>query len=143
MWKRLAVPIVVLAWFAVPSVAGAAQDYTPMNLTATVDSGGLVRLAWDDTQDPNFAWFGVRRSTDPNADEATWTRLPPNFTTSQATDAGLPPGTYYYYVTERSTDGTISGRSNVASVTITAPSGTPDYTPTHLTATVDGSGTFG
>src|SRR3954447_23684282 len=93
MWKRLAVPIVVLAWFAVPSVTGAAPDYTPANLTATVDSGGLVRLDWDDTQDPNFAWFGVRRSTDPNADKATWTRLPPNFTTSEATDAGLPPGT--------------------------------------------------
>ena len=49
------------------------------------------------------------------------------------TDSGRAPGTYYYYVTQVDRDGTVSGRSNVASAKVGAtatPTPTPSPTPT-------------
>jgi hypothetical protein len=112
-------------------------DDTPTNVSAVVDASRNVVIDWDDSRDPNFEWFGVRRTTDPGSDMATWTRLAPNYTVSRAVDSGLAPGTYYYYVTARARNGAISARSNVASVTVPAvqtPTPTPTVSPT-VTAT--------
>jgi hypothetical protein len=81
-------------------------------------TGRSVVLDWDDSRDPNFSHFGVRRSTQPNTDTGTWTRLAPNYTASTATDSGLAAGKYYYYVTQADKAGAISGRSVVVSATV-------------------------
>jgi hypothetical protein len=103
--------------------APARPDYTPMNLSATLDSSGHVELNWDATRDAGFASYEVRRGTDASADVATWTSL--YTTASHLTDSGLAPGTYYYSVAERSADGRMSNRSNVVSASVTCASPSP------------------
>ena len=96
-----------------------AAAYTPTGVTAAA-TGTSVALNWNDSPDPNFAYFAVRRSTQANPDAGTWTRLAPNYTISAATDSGLAAGTYYYYVRQVDKAGTASGRSAVVSATVGA-----------------------
>jgi hypothetical protein len=116
-----------------PPSPGPAPDYTPQHVSARADGSSIV-LDWDDSADPDFAHFAVRRSTDRGADEATWSRLAPNYTASTARDSGLAAGTYHYYVTEVGRSGAVSGRSAVVSATVNAspapaPQPTPEPTP--------------
>src|SRR5919199_4068573 len=64
----------------------AASVTTPTGLTATV-SGSNVNLNWDDNTGTDFSYFAVRRGTQPDPNVGTWTRLAPNYTTSQAVDS--------------------------------------------------------
>jgi hypothetical protein len=92
----------------------------PTQLHAVLDAG-TVHLAWDPSSDPGFSYFAVRRSTQPDVTQTElWTRLAPNFGTPEAADAP-GAGTFYYYVTQINTDGAVSGRSNVVSVTVPQP----------------------
>src|SRR3954453_16341527 len=70
---------------AIPASA-ATVPTTPTGLTAAA-SGSTVTLDWADNPDPGFAYFAVRLSTQPDPSTGTWTRLAPNFPTSQAVDS--------------------------------------------------------
>jgi hypothetical protein len=98
----------------------------PTNVKATAGNA-QVTITWNANTETNLAYYAVRRSTDPNADPTTWTRLATNYTTPTATDTGLSNGTtYYYYVTAVNNNNVISDRSSVVSAT---PQGTTTPPP--------------
>ena len=103
-------------WLA--SAAHAQAPPAPTGVTASV-SGEVVTLEWDQSRDPLFSYFAVRRDTqpDPNFNPLGWTRLPSNYTTPIARDSP-GPGTYYYYVTQVNTRGEISARSATVQVVV-------------------------
>jgi hypothetical protein len=119
-----------VAGFCLGTCAPASAPVTPTNLRATVAGDG-VHLAWDPSPDRRFAYFAVRRGTQPDPDAGSWTRLPGNFRDPAATDVLPNPGTYFYYVTEVDADGRVSDRSNVVRVVIAsdAPPATPSPAP--------------
>jgi hypothetical protein len=132
--RRCIVAFVLLLSFLMVAPAEAAP-VTPTNVVASQASTTSIKLTWDVSPDPNFSYFAVRRcdaATCP-VDQAQWTRLAPNFTTPTATESGLTTGhTYKYYVTEIDTSSAVSGRSNVAQLTLTAGTGNPTPTGTKI-----------
>jgi hypothetical protein len=140
-----AVLLVSLLAGCLPSGSSSEEGYgmaehaiaAPVNVRA-IPGDKRVDLDWDDSTDPAFSYFAVRRSTQPDTNSGTWTRLPGNQVVSQVTDtdAALVNGTtYYYYVTAIDTVGNVSERSAVVSATPNLPSTGAPAAPTGLTAT--------
>src|SRR3954471_20277430 len=72
----------------------------PKNVTAALQPNGDVRIEWDDNAEPDLAYYAVRWSVDKSKPQDQWTRLPQNWTTSEATHAAAPANaTVSYYVT--------------------------------------------
>ena len=93
----------------------------PTGVSASVDKG-TVRLTWDPSPNPKFAYFAVRRGTRLDSDPAKWTRLAPNYSTPTASDTPPGPGVYHYYVTEIDTSRRVSARSNFVRAEVVASS---------------------
>ncbi|MEN4042840.1 MAG: multicopper oxidase domain-containing protein [Anaerolineaceae bacterium] len=99
----------------------------PTNLTATVQAGPQVRLAWQDNAN-NETGFVIERSTD-GINFSTLATLGTNITSY--TDTAVTPGSSYVYRVKAVNAGGDSAYSNTASVTIPA---TP-AAPTNLSGT--------
>lgn len=92
----------------------------PTNVTARATMQS-VTLRWKPNSADGFAYFAVRRSTQPDPDRGSWTRLDPDYRDPTAVDSSeeLAPGsTYYYYVTAVDVAGRVSERSDVLKVTL-------------------------
>lgn len=126
--------VLLVLLLCVVMVAGvfAQTPPTPTNLTAVVVNGTThprVQLTWDGPRGP---WnFRVSRSVN---DTLHFQRVGTTYDT-MFVDGNVMPGTpYNYFVTAFSMQGGESGRSNIASITITPPP--PPPTPTNLVATL-------
>lgn len=99
----------------------------PANLIATATGAAEIRLAWDAVE--NATSYHVLRGSSANG---PLTEIATTGGTS-ALDAGLTPGTTYYYAVEADDGTTVSPDSNVASATASL------ATPSGLTATATGA----
>lgn len=116
-----------LVRFAVSSLAPNKQGPlalpTAPTLTASADAGGTVAVSWTTTydRDNQVLTYTVRRSgrTAPVATRVLGT-LPWTLGSVDATDTGVPPGTYTYRVTVTDPFG---NATSSAPVTVTVPSG--------------------
>ncbi len=108
----------------------------PTNLTASIDGSNNLVLAWTATTTPASVvkGYNIYRSTTSGSGYTLAGRVSGS-TTVTFIDTSIDPNTTYYYVARTETnDGTESGNSNEATVTI--PRLQP---PTNLSATSDGS----
>jgi len=121
-----------------PDGSGGRRPAAPAGLRATVD-GQVVTLNWNATTDPDFAYFAVRRDTQPVVTTASWTRLPVNFTSPTATDTP-GPGRYWYYVTQVNKNGQASPKSATVQVEVAQPAPPPAGPPPPETPPATGSG---
>jgi hypothetical protein len=90
----------------------------PSGLSVSSTSATSIGLKWNDSTEPDFAYYAVRRATQSDPTSGTWVRLPGNLTSSQVTDSdsALVAGTtYYYYVTAVDSSGNVSAKSSVVS----------------------------
>lgn len=108
---------------ACPRTPVSSPPAAPTNLQVSV-AGPAVKLTWRATRSSDFSHFAVRRGTRSNPDAGRWVRLNGSFSEFTATD-DPGAGTYYYYVTQVSSAGVVSERSNVARVVVQAPPTTP------------------
>ncbi len=103
----------------------------PAGLTATVQGGNNVDLAWTaSTDNVGVARYNVHRSTTAGFTPGTGNRIAQP-TGASYTDSGLSPGTYYYAVTAQDAANNVSGSSNQATATIDGP---PPPPPTLVAA---------
>lgn len=125
-----------IGWLEPDDETISSEIAAPLNVRA-FPGDRRVTLEWDDSTDRAFAYFAVRRGTQPDTNKGTWTRLPGSHTTSTITDtdASLENGSrVFYYVTAIDTEGVVSARSMVVSATPTSTvDTTPPAAPTGLT----------
>ena len=112
----------------------------PTNLSATLQAGNNVALAWTaSTDNVGVARYNVHRSTTAGFTPGPGNRIAQP-TGASYTDSALNPGTYYYVVTAEDAANNVSGLSNQAQRTIDGP---PPPPPTLVAAYSfdEGSGT--
>jgi fibronectin type 3 domain-containing protein len=118
------------------TVADATAPTAPSGLTAAA-TGNSIGLSWTaSTDDIGVIRYNVHRGTSAGFTPTAANRIAQPSGTSY-TDAGVPPGTYYYKVTAEDAAGNVSAASNEVSTTIadtTAPTA-----PTALAATATGN----
>ena len=102
------------------TVADTTAPSTPTNLAAT-GSAGQASLTWTAATD-NVAVtrYNLHRSTSSGFTPSAGNRIAQPTTTSY-TDTGLAAGTYYYKLTAEDAAANISGASNEATATVSAP----------------------
>jgi glucose/arabinose dehydrogenase/fibronectin type 3 domain-containing protein len=104
----------------VPPPPDTTPPSAPAGLAATYGSSG-VGLGWTaSTDDVGVTNYNVHRSTTPGFTPSAANRVAQPVGTSY-TDAGLPPGTYYYRVTAQDAASNVSGTSNEANATVPSP----------------------
>jgi beta-lactam-binding protein with PASTA domain len=109
----------------------------PTNLQASAGAG-TVNLSWTASTDSvGVTLYNIHRSTQPGFTVSAANRIGQSSTTSY-TDAGLPPGTYYYRVTAQDAATNVSVSSNEAAATVLG-----DTTPPSVTTTAPANGATG
>jgi hypothetical protein len=128
------------SWFALmaafaPQSPDVQPPTPPTSLSATALSTTNIGLTWAAaTDDVGVSGYNVYRSTTSGFTPSA-ANLIGTTTGTTYTDAGLPPGTFYYLVIAKDAAGNVSSPSNEASASVTG-----DVTPPQVTLTAPAGG---